>query len=138
MSKTCVKEYYFFKLIIENFLSRPEENNNSSEPAHTIQSVSLAPEDSKTRVSLTIAAKSGSQPSSPKNKFPSQESLDAPTKRKNVPSGQAYMQKLVGSLNDLDDDDNDDNEENSMFYLHYILHIILFSNSICSILVYPN
>lgn len=97
---------------------RPEENNNSSEPSHTIQSVSLAPEDSQTRVSLTIVAKpsSLSQPTSPKNKYhSSQDSIDGPVhKRKNVPSGQGYMQKLVGSLNDLDDDEK---ENNSMFIL---------------------
>ena len=90
------------------FCFRPEESQDPT--GHSIQSVSLAPEDNQTRVSLTIGTKSA--PSSPRSNrrnfnrsFDSTDSSAQPKKNTNVPTGQAYMQKLVGSLNDLDDDD---------------------------------
>ncbi|XP_066932495.1 sorbin and SH3 domain-containing protein 1 homolog isoform X2 [Clytia hemisphaerica] len=91
-------------------LKRPEESEDPT--GHTIQSVSLAPEDNQTRVSLTIGTKSA--PSSPRSNrrtynrsFDSTDASTEPKRNANVPTGQAYMQKLVGSLNDLDDDVDD-------------------------------
>lgn len=105
------------------FYNRPEE---SDEPGHSIQSISLAPEENKTRVSLTIGTKSA--PSSPRiggrktfsnnynNNYNGDTTDGSETKKNtNVPSGQGYMQKLVGSLNELDDD------RMSMFFILFLL-----------------
>ena len=120
-----------FLLNLFVFYYRPEE---SEEPGHSIQSISLAPEDNKTRVSLTIGTKSA--PSSPRsggrktfNTNYNNDTTDGKetNKKTNVPSGQGYMQKLVGSLNELDD--NDDRMgmfffSNFHFYFFTFLHVL--------------
>ena len=81
-------------------------------------------------MSLTIGTKSA--PSSPRsggrktyNNYSNYNDGDATDsgetkKNTNVPSGQGYMQKLVGSLNELDDDN--DNRMGMFFVSFYISH----------------
>jgi len=69
---------------------------------------------------LTIGTKSAPSSTRDRRKFGQYDSTDGGSEEvkryTNVPTGQGYMQKLVGSLNDLDDDIDDDYSRMGMFY----------------------